>query len=68
MTSLSRVSRRKRSEAAAQWSTWRNQGIGSELTAAQAYDLTGLPYLQDMQPERPVRLTEIAIEYTLSKG
>lgn len=61
MISLTGMSRKQRRRAAQRWSQWRRAGHPVEVTAHTAVELTGLPYFRRMDPERPVRLTEVAI-------
>ena len=67
MTTLTGVSMKKRRAAALQWSRWRNAGYAHEVSALQAFVLTGLPAYRNMHPDKTVRLTAVAIDY-ITKG
>ena len=63
MTSLSGVSMTKRRHAALTWSRWRTAGEPYEVTAARAYELSGVQWYADRDPQLKVRLVAVAIEY-----
>lgn len=61
MISLAGMSLKQRRRAAQRWSQWRRSGQPAVVTAQTAAELTGLTYFDSMDPDQPVRLTEVAI-------
>lgn len=68
MTTLTGVSLKKRRVAALQWSRWRSAGEPEEVTAARAYELSGVQWYADRDPRLKIRLTAVAIEYAKKGG
>lgn len=63
MTTLTSMSRKQRQRAARQWAEWRRAGEPSIITFGRAFKLTGMGRFL-LTPEKNVRLTAVAIEYT----
>lgn len=68
MIALNRLSLKQRRRAARTWSQWRRAGEPDTITAARAYELSGVAWYADRAPNLPVRLTAVAITYIAEKG
>ncbi len=63
MTTLTSMSRKQRQRAARLWTEWRRAGEPPVITFARAFKLTGMGRYM-LTPEKKVRLTAVAIDYT----
>jgi len=63
VTTLTGMSRKQRQRAARLWTEWRRAGEPDLITFARAFKLTGMARYAKA-PDKKVRLTAVAIDYT----